>query len=327
MARPLRIQFAGALYHVMSRGNEKQPIVRDDIDRAKRVDWLRRTVEIYGWRLHAFALMTNHEHLFVETPEPNLSAGMQYLGGSYTSYFNWRYKRSGHLFQGRFKAHLVQTEGYFREVSRYIHLNPVRAGIVTRPEDYRWSSYPGYARAKRALAWVCYDSVLAEFGRASIEARRAYSRFVRDGLDNPLPSPFAKTVGGLLLGSAAFVAKVQRMLQGRPNDEGLPQLRELQPQPRPELQRIVAEVADYFGCDPTAWRTGRRVSDVSRAMAAYLARRRFGYPVRQVAEVLGYCGCSGVSNAVARIESSSPATKRTAEKIEYGVRASLVTKD
>ena len=87
MARPLRIQFAGALYHVMSRGNEKQPIVRDDIDRCKRLDWLRRTVEIYGWRLHAFALMTNHEHLFVETPDADLSAGMQYLGGSYTSYF------------------------------------------------------------------------------------------------------------------------------------------------------------------------------------------------------------------------------------------------
>ncbi|MBL7218882.1 MAG: transposase [Phycisphaerae bacterium] len=314
----MRIQFPGALYHVMSRGNEKRPIVRDDIDRAKRVDWLRRTVEIYGWRLHAFALMTNHEHLFVETPEPNLSAGMQYLGGSYTSYFNWRYKRSGHLFQGRFKAHLVQSEGYFREVSRYIHLNPVRAGIVTRPQDYQWSSYSGYAQARRAVAWVYYDRVLAEFGRDLRGARRAYGRFVRAGIDTPPPSPFAKTVGGLLVGSEVFVAKMRRMLQDRPGDAGLPQLREMQShlRPRPELHRIIALVAEQFGHDPADWCAGKRVNDASRALAAYLARRCFGYSGNQVAAALGYRGHGGVVNAIARIESGGLAIKQTAKEIE-----------
>ena len=106
MARPLRIELAGGLYHVMSRGNERRAIVRDDADRQRRLDWLQRTVETYGWRLHAFVLMTNHEHLFLETPEPNLSAGMHLLNGSYTGYFNVRHRRAGHLFQGRFKAHL-----------------------------------------------------------------------------------------------------------------------------------------------------------------------------------------------------------------------------
>ncbi|MDP6546911.1 MAG: transposase [Phycisphaerae bacterium] len=309
----MRIQFAGALYHVMSRGNEKRPIVRDDIDRNKRLDWLRRTVELYGWRLHAFALMTNHEHLFVETPEPNLSAGMQYLGGSYTSYFNWRYKRSGHLFQGRFKAHLVQTEGYFREVSRYIHLNPVRAGMAARPQDYLWSSYPGYAQARRTVAWVCYDRVLTEFGANPRDARRAYGRFVRAGVNDPPPSPFAKTVGGMLVGSAAFVAQIRRMLHGRPDDEGLPQLKRLQS--RPTLRRIVQEVADHFGHDPGDWLRPRRVNDASRAMAAYLARRRFGYPTGQVAAALGYRSHGGIFCAIARIESAGPAIKRTTEKL------------
>jgi REP element-mobilizing transposase RayT len=144
MARPLRIQFPGALYHVISRGNERKPMVRDDADRQRRLDWLRRTVETYGWRLHAFALMANHEHLFVETPQPNLSAGMQYLNGSYTSYFNRRHRRSGHLFQGRFQGHLIEEEGYFLEVSRYVHLNPVRAKIVKRPGKYPWSSQAAY---------------------------------------------------------------------------------------------------------------------------------------------------------------------------------------
>ncbi len=102
----------------MSRGNERRPIVRDEADRQRRLDWLQRTVEIYGWRLHAFVLLTNHEHLFLETPEPNLSAGMHLLNGSYTGYFNVRHRRVGHLFQGRFKVHLIEEEGYFTEISR-----------------------------------------------------------------------------------------------------------------------------------------------------------------------------------------------------------------
>ena len=239
---------------------------------------------------------------------------MQYLGGSYTSYFNWRHKRSGHLFQGRFKAHLVETEGYFREVSRYIHLNPVRAGLVTQPQDYQGSSYPGYVNARRAVAWVSYDRVLAEFGSDLADARRAYGRFVRAGMDDPPPSPFAKAVGGLLVGSAAFVARVRRMLRDRPDDADVPQLGRLQQ--RPELQRIVEEVAAHFGRDPADWRSGRRVDDASRALAAWLARRRFGYPASQVAEALGYKSHSSVPNAIVRIESAGPSIYRAAETIE-----------
>jgi REP element-mobilizing transposase RayT len=133
MSRPLRIQFAGALYHVTSRGNERRAIGLDDHDRRRRLDWLRRTVTTYGLRLHAFALMTNHEHLFVETPQPNLACAMRYLNGSYTGYFNFRHDRVGHLFQGRYKAVLIESEGHYLEVSRYIHLNPVRAGLVAHP--------------------------------------------------------------------------------------------------------------------------------------------------------------------------------------------------
>ena len=198
MARPLRIEFAGAVYHVMSRGNARQDIVLDDADREKRRDWLRRTVEVYGWRMHAFVLMRNHDHLFIETPEPNLSAGMQYLNGSYTSYFNRRHRRCGHLFQGRFKGHLIEERGYFLEVSRYLHLNPVRAKVVARPEQYPWSSYGGYQRASRTVAWVTYDQVLGEFGVKGSIARRAYTRFVRAGVEKPPPSPFAEAREGML---------------------------------------------------------------------------------------------------------------------------------
>lgn len=301
MARPLRIQYAGALYHVISRGNERKPIVRDRADREQRLDWLRRTVETYGWRLYAFALMTNHEHLFLQTPEPNLAAGMQYLNGSYTGYFNRRHRRSGHLFQGRYRGHLIEEEGHYLEVSRYIHLNPVRARAADQPEKWPWSSYPGYRWARRTLPWVTYDRVLGEFGRSAGESRRAYARFVRAGLAERKKSPFAGAVGGLLLGSAEFVAHIEKLLKSRPADKALPDLEKLRR--RPALEQIAEAVADYFGRDVAAWSAGTRSNDASRAVAAYLARRRFGYRAGEVAEWLGYSGHGSVRNALARVES------------------------
>lgn len=314
MARPLRIEFAGALYHVMSRGNGRQDIVRDDADREKRLDWLRRTVETYGWRIHSFVLMRNHDHLFVETPEPNLSAGMQYLNGSYTSHFNRRHRRCGHLFQGRFKGHFLEEQGYFLEVSRYIHLNPVRAKMVALPEQYPWSSYRGYQRASRTVPWVTYDRVLGEFGVSASVARRAYTRFVRAGVEEPLPSPFAKALEGMLLGSDTFVARIRRLLDARPTDRGVPQLERIRT--RPPLAEIVGIVGEHFGQDTTHWSPGRRSDDASRAVAAYLARRRFGYPAGEVAQALGYRSGSSVTRAVARVELGNERLQQTATKLE-----------
>ena len=312
MARPLRIQFPGALYHVMSRGNERKAIVRDDADREKRLDWLRRTVETYGWRLHAFVLLNNHEHLFVETPEANLSAGMQYLNGSYTSYFNRRHRRSGHLLQGRFKGHLIEEEGHFLEVSRYIHLNPVRAKLVGSPEAYRWSSHPGYVRGSRVLSWVTYDRVLGEFGKDAVAARRAYGRFVRAGIEERLGSPFADAFAGLILGSDRFVGRVRERLRDRPAAADLPQLESLRP--RPSLREIVQAVSDEFRCDASQWEPGRRFDDAARAVAAYLGRRHFRYPARDVAAALGYRSHGGVHNAVGRIEGNDR-LQRTARQV------------
>ncbi len=320
MARPLRIEFAGALYHVMSRGNERRAIVRDDVDRRKRLDWLRRTVETYGWRLHAFVLLNNHEHLFVETPEPNLSAGMQYLNGSYTSYFNRRHHRAGHLFQGRFKGHLIEEDGHFREISRYIHLNPVRARLVARPQQWPWGSYRGYCRASAAVEWITYERVLGEYGSDGAEARRSYARFVLAAIAQPPPSPFAGAVAGLLVGCEAFVTRVRRLLKDRPADDALPQLGQLGP--RPTLEQIAATVRESLGC-AAGWSAGHRSDDAGRAVAAYLARRRFGYSATAVAAALGYHGPSSVSHAVARVESGGASVQATVRQLEKEVRYSL----
>ncbi len=302
MPRPPRIEFAGALYHVMSRGNERRQIVRDDADRHERLEWLRRTVATYGWRLHAFVLMLNHEHLFVETAQPNLSMGMQYLNGSYAGYFNRRHARVGHLFQGRFKALLVERAGYFLELSRYLHLNPNRAGIADRPEDYPWSSYPGYHRVSRTLPWVTYEDVLGEFARDMNKARQAYRRFVRAGLTNPPPIPWRDAAGDLIIGSAGFVEQIRNTLSDRTLHSGLAELEKIQAQPA--LERIAAVVAKEFNGAKTLWTPGRRASDLSRAVVAYLARGRFGYPSRLVAQLVGYSHTSSVPKAVRRIAQS-----------------------
>jgi REP element-mobilizing transposase RayT len=296
----------------MSRGNDRRDIVRDDRDREERLYWLQRTVEVYGWRLHAFALMRNHEYLFVETPRANLSAGMQFLNGGYTSYFNRRHRRVGHLFQGRFKGQLIEECGYFLEVSRYIHLAPVRAKVVERPEDYPWSSYQGYVRARHAMEWMEYGRVLGELGKDERQARRGYARFVRAGVDDPPQSPFSEASGGLVLGSARFIERICDLLEHHGESKSSPELRRLRG--RPSLDRIVAVVARHFGSEKADWLPGRRSDDLGRAAAAYLARRRFGHSGTETAAALGYRSASSVSHAIRRIEGDK-SQRRILDKI------------
>lgn len=314
MARPLRIEFAGALYHVMSRGNEKRAIVRDDVDRSERLEWLRRTVVTYGWRLHAFVLMTNHEHLFVETPEPNLSVGMRFLNGSYAGSFNRRHRRVGHLFQGRFKSHLVETGGYFSSLSRYLHLNPFVARLVTKPEAYPWSSYPGYHRATKALPWVVYERILGEFARDPARARAAYRSFVRAGMNDPPAAPWANAVEGLLIGSDRFVQRVRELFRGHGTDRAVPlQL----VRGRPSLNRIIEVVARELGRNPLdLCRSGFRRDGAARALVAYLARGQFRYSARETATALGYRSHGSVAPAIRRVNEGGSKLRALARRLE-----------
>jgi len=315
MARPLRIEYPGALYHVISRGNEQRSIVTDDADRNKRLEWLRRTVQTYGWRLHAFVLMTNHEHLFVETPEPNLSAGMQYLNGSYTSYFNRRRRRSGHLFQGRFKAHLIDEQGYFQVVSRYVHLNPVRAKITARPEDYPWSSYAGYIRAGKAMDWVTYERVLLDFGPGGDSARRRrYRQYVEAGLEETARSPFADAVEGLILGSEGFVDRIKDLLVDRSVDRAVPVLDRLRV--RPSLETIVEVALEQLGSRSEQWACGHRIGSGGRAVAAYVCRCRHGYGCTQIAKALGFRHASAVSRSVRHVEANMSSYRDAMDRLE-----------
>ncbi|MGA2151441.1 MAG: transposase, partial [Geobacteraceae bacterium] len=164
MGRPLRITYAGAHYHVTSRGSEQKDIFKSRRDREKFLSYLESSVTRYGAAIHAYCLMTNHYHLLLETPVGNLPEIMRHINGAYTNYYNTKRKRSGHLFQGRYKAILIEADEYLMELSRYIHLNPVRCGIVEKPEAHPWSSYNDYIGARPAPGWLRMDMLSAHFG-------------------------------------------------------------------------------------------------------------------------------------------------------------------
>jgi REP element-mobilizing transposase RayT len=200
MARPLRIEFPGALYHVTARGNARQAIFLDDDDRRLFLHRFGRVAQTHRWRCLAYCLMPNHYHLLVETPGADLSRGMQKLNATYSQGFNARHERVGHVLQGRFSAILVEREGHLREVARYVVLNPVRAEMVASPEAYPWSSLRAAIGLDPLPGWLDADALLVEFGAPS-----RYLEFVLAGIG--APAPWAR-VRGLLLGSDAFVARM-----------------------------------------------------------------------------------------------------------------------
>ena len=180
MARKPRVYYPGALYHVTLRGNAGQAIFFDNRDRTRFYLLLQEGIERFRYRIHAFCLMSNHVHLAIQVGDIPLSRIMQNLSFRYTRWINWRQNRSGHLFQGRYKAVLVDADAYLLELTRYIHLNPVRAGIVKEPEEYPWSGHRAYL-GNEVIPWLTTDWVLSQFSKRVGSARRAYGRFIRDG--------------------------------------------------------------------------------------------------------------------------------------------------
>ena len=188
MARPLRIEFSGALYHVTSRGHGREDIYMDDIDRETFISVLSHVCDRFNWVVHAYCLMSNHYHLLIETPDSNLSKGMRQLNGVYTQAFNRYHDRVGHVFQGRYKAILVQKESYLLELARYIVLNPIRAEMVRAAKDWRWSSYRATAGLIDSPNWLHIDWLLSAFSGKRNQAVQRYRAFVQEG--KRLPSPW-----------------------------------------------------------------------------------------------------------------------------------------
>lgn len=264
MARSLRIQFPGAVYHVTSRGNARGMIFDDDFDRERFLNVLTSVVEKQRWLCHAYCLMGNHFHLLIETPEANLSRGMRQLNGIYTQAFNRRHGRCGHLFQGRFKAILVDKGNYLLTLCRYIVLNPVAARIAPDPGAWAWSSYLATAGLMPSPEFLSTDWLLAQFGQYREAACSRYREFVDQGVVHP--SPWAELRGGVLLGDEEFVARYQPQLNEMQEIEEIPRPQRLAH--RPSLSQLLAQASD----------------GPNRSLAARKAHVDWGYTLKEIAE-------------------------------------------
>ena len=204
MARQLRIEYEGAFYHITSRGNERRKIFFSKNDYEKFKEYLGRVQEKYNCRLHCYILMTNHYHLLLETPDGNISRIMHYLNGSYTNYINIKRNRSGHLFQGRYKAILIDHDSYLLELSRYLHLNPVRAGMVSKPEEYPYSSYEYYINKKKEEI-IYRDLILNMVSNNKKTQFNDYMKFVQNAINDEIEDPLRKVYAGTILGKTQFI--------------------------------------------------------------------------------------------------------------------------
>ena len=276
MARPLRIEYPGAFYHVTSRGNERKEVFRSRKDREQFLGYLESATTRYEACVYAYCLMSNHYHLLVETPGGNLSQIMAHINGAYTTYFNTKRHRAGHLFQGRYKAILVEREEYAQELSRYIHLNAVRAKMVARPQDHEWSSYRAYVGVEPRPSWLVTESILSGFAAEEPKAQASYRDFVEGVIGKDEQSPLDKVKASTLLGSESFLHWIEeQFLKERPADRELPALNEISE--RPPLCFIRKAVEERFGGEPAK----------ARRMALYLCHRYSGRKLREIGAEFG----------------------------------------
>jgi REP element-mobilizing transposase RayT len=315
MARPLRITFHGAFYHITSRGNEQKKVFKSKRDREKFLEYLESATERYAAVIHAFCLMDNHYHLLLETPSGNLPQIMRHINGAYTTYFNTRRARSGHLFQGRYKAILVEKDVYAKELSRYIHLNPVRADMVGTPEDYPWSSYRYYVGESGGPDWLQRDFILAYFGKRTGTAQRGYRRFVRALLKRDYESPLKEVTGSLILGSVEFIDSIKdRYLREEKDIRDLPALRQIFT--GISMETVVKFTSTAFRDKPSR----------SRNASIYLCRKHTGEKLNAIGRQFGISD-SAVSQACKRFKTKmddDKELKKQIESIEKKIRLSKV---
>lgn len=267
MARPLRVQFPGATYHVTNRGNEQRPIFRSDDDYAAFLAFLAEAVRRFGWSVSAWVLMTNHFHLVIQTPSANLSEGMHWLETSYATWFNRRHSRSGHLFQGRYKSILVEDQTYLTRLLRYVVLNPVRANMVAQPEDYAWSSYRATAGLEDAPTWLDVAAALALFPGDGDVQRSAYRQYVLEmvGKDDPL---WAELQHGIFLGSAEWAKEMRTHVESKPRSTD-----------HPIAQRTIGRPEMAFIIDAVATAASTTADEI---------RKKRGHPLRSLVAWLGW---------------------------------------
>ena len=296
MARALRIQRPGGLYHVTSRGNRKQRIFDDDRDREKFLELVGDVARRKGFVIIAYVLMSNHFHLLLRLQEANLSSGMQWLKSTYAGWYNRRHKKVGHLFGERFTSVLVETETYMQRVARYVVLNPVRAKMVAKPDEYRWSSYPATAGLVPVPEWLAVGELIPYFGEQQTWQKN-YVAYVAEGVVKP--DPIWKGLRrGCFLGSEEWLRRMRQKVTIKWRQSDIPH--DQRAALRPSMGEIVTAVAKTLKTTRRKIRYAR--GGLARSLAAWLGvfegRRR----MRVIAQTLRLRSCSRVTQLVAEFE-------------------------
>ena len=254
----------------------------------------------FGILIHCYALMDNHYHLVLETPQGNLLKVMHGINSGYTGSCNRKYGRAGHLFQGRYRGILVDKDAYLLELSRYVHLNPIRARLAERPERYRWSSYPGYVWKSREVPWVEYAWVFSQFGSSRQVSRKKYGEFVSAGVQQTGESPFRDLYGQVILGRDQFIEKTKGLLGAREVSQEIVERKRLMGYAKPE--DILSAVASALRTEVDLLKRKGGRNNTARTVAMYLIKRYSGLSNEEIAQFFGGLHYSAVSKAYARLE-------------------------
>ena len=304
MARQLRIEYEGGFYHITSRGNQREEIFWDAKDRERLKTVLERTKERYGYLLHAYVFMDNHYHLLVETLHANLHQIMQNINTSYTVFVNRKYNRSGHLFQGRYKAFIVDKDKYLLALSRYIHLNPVRAGAVKRAEEFRWSSYQEYLYGRKEGALTDTDETLSFFSKQRAVAVKKYKEFVEAGIE--VRTPLQDGIGSVL-GGEPFRERVLKLLRITSDKAGIPEIKKIER--TYEIKGIVRGVAGYYGLAEEDLIKRRKRTEGQRRIGIYLSKVLSGRRNADIGAIFGIT-IQAVTNVVRDVEKRREGDRR-----------------
>ena len=296
MARPLRLEQEGGYWHLTQRGNERRPIFRDDDDRRMFLQLLAASAKRFRWRVLTYVLMTNHYHLVVQTLGLTLSRGMHSLNFRYAQYFNRKYKRCGHLFQGRFDSVLIEEGDHLNEVMRYVVLNPVRAGMVEHPAEHEWSSYRALAGLEPAPEWLAAEWILS-LDKSAEKARQIYRDFVDERREDK-SSIWDGVVGQIYFGSAAWIERMRELVESKPRSDEHPRAQRLMP--RRTMARVIEAVADACDVMTEEIRGGR--GGIARSLAAWLAREEAILTLREIAAALRLRSCGYISTLVRECE-------------------------
>ena len=312
MSRPLRIQYPGAWNHVMNRGSGGRPIFIEKADYQGFADLLTEAVAMWNMKVSAYCLMPNHYHLLVQTPGANLSKCMMYINGVYTQRFNRDHRRGGQLFRGRYKSILIDADSYVLELVRYIHRNPLEAGLVDRLDNYVWSSHKGYLSDAKKWNWLYKDFVLTFFSNDSAERRKRYKAFVSKKSPEEVNQILGRKKLPSVLGSEKFVDWVKTSSFREKLDEEVPESKSLAPDPK----RIKDEVCKAFGVDRAVLTVSQRgIPNEPRAVAIYLFRRLRGDRLDEIGKEFGMEEYSSVSSVIQRMKTEISTNRKLRKRV------------